>query len=102
VAQDDDRFSDEPSLGVPGFEVVSVTSLGEGTKPLGVRVVQRLEAGAMLEVYHLEPGIDVATVPPLPRDLNEVRVETDMGWVVVRGPRSEDELEVLLGRLFPK
>jgi hypothetical protein len=33
--------------------------------------------------------------------LNEVRLETEEGWIVVRGPRPEDELRALLEQLLP-
>ncbi len=85
-----------------GFEVVSVTSLGEGTSQVGALVVQRLEEGAMLEIYQLVEGVTPDVLPPLETAYNEVRVEAETGWVIVRGPRSVDELEGLLARLFPR
>lgn len=99
---DDDRFNDEPSQSVPGFEVLTVTNLGVGTAPEGVLIVQRLEEGALLEIYHLAEGVSPDVLPSLEPTVNEVRVEAETGWVVMRGPRSEDELEVLLARLFPR
>ena len=56
--------------------------------------------GSALPVL-LEPEIELDVLPVLDPGLNEVRVEAETGWVVLRGPRSEDELETLLMRLFP-
>ena len=41
-------------------------------------------------------------LPPLGTSLNEVRVQGETGWVILRGPRSGQELETLLMRLFPR
>lgn len=102
VPETDERFNDEPSQAVPGFDVVSIENVGEDRVFNGTLVVQRLEGEEMLQVFHLERGVDLTILPPLDPNLNEVRVEAESGWVVLRGPRSEDELEVLLTRLFPE
>lgn len=90
---------DEPPLAVPGLEVLSVTSLGEGTAAYGVHVVQRLEANNLLDVFHLEPGVDAAILPPVGEGTREVRLETEAGWLVLRGPLQIDELEALMTRI---
>ncbi|MGB1779598.1 MAG: hypothetical protein ACPHQP_08605 [Longimicrobiales bacterium] len=55
----------------------------------------------MMQVFLLEPEVGLEVLPGLNANLNEVRVQAETGWVVLRGPRSEDELETLLMRLFP-
>lgn len=102
VPQDDDRFGDEPFPSVPGFEVLSLENIGDGTVFLGTVATQRLEGEDLMQVFVLEPEVELDVLPPLEPMLNEVRIAAETGWVVVRGPRSEDELEVLLMRLFPE
>lgn len=102
VPENDERFNDEPSQAVPGFDVVSIENIGDDRVFNGTVVIQRLEGEEMLQIFHLERGVDLTILPPLDPNLNEVRVEAESGWVVLRGPRSEDELEVLLTRLFPE
>ena len=62
---------------------------------------QRLEGDDVMQVFLLEPEVELDVLPMLDVTLNEVRVQSETGWVVLRGPRSEDELETLLMRLFP-
>ena len=38
-------------------------------------------------------------LPPLATSLNEVRVQGETGWLILRGPRSGQELETLLMRM---
>jgi len=102
VEEDERTGDDEPLLTVPGFEVLSVTSLGEGTSPVGVHYIQRLENGDLLEIFHLQPEIEPATLTPLEEGMNEVRVLTEGGWIVMRGPRPTAELQELLASLFPE
>lgn len=101
VPEDDDRFDDEPLQSVPGFEVVATENIGDGLAFVGTVTTQRLEGEDMMQAFLLEPEIELDVLPVLDPGLNEVRVETETGWVVLRGPRSEDELETLLMRLFP-
>lgn len=101
VPEDDDRFDDEPLQSVPGFEVVATENIGDGLEFVGTVTTQRLEGEDMMQAFLLEPEIELDVLPVLDPGLNEVRVETETGWVVLRGPRSEDELETLLMRLFP-
>ena len=101
VPEDDDRFEDEPLQSVPGFEVVVTENIGDGLEFVGTVTTQRLEGEDMMQVFLLEPEIELDVLPVLDPSLNEVRVEAETGWVVLRGPRSEDELETLLMRLFP-
>ena len=101
VPEDDDRFEDEPLQSVPGFEVVVTENIGDGLEFVGTVTTQRLEGEDMMQVFLLEPEIELDVLPVLDPSLNEVRVETETGWVVLRGPRPEDELETLLMRLFP-
>jgi len=92
---------DEPPLFVEGHEVLSVTNMGEGTIPLGVHVMQRLEGGEILDLFHLEKDVDPAIVPTPDDGRNEVRVETAPGWIVIQGRRSQAELRVLLTSFLP-
>lgn len=101
VPEDDDRFDDEPPQTVPGLEVMAVDNLGDGLDFIGTVATQRLEGDAMVRVYVLEPDVGLEVLPPLDPAFNEVRVAAETGWVIVRGPRSEDDLEMLLMRLFP-
>ena len=101
VPEDDDRFDDEPLQSVPGFEVVATENIGDGLEFVGTVTTQRLEGEDMMQAFLLEPEIELDVLPVLDPGLNEVRVEAETGWVVLRGPRSEDELETLLMRLFP-
>ena len=91
----------DPLLAVPGYEVLSVTNLGEGNTPWGVRVIQELEDGGVFEVIHLEPGVDPALLPEAGPDRAEVAAETESGRILVRAPLSVDALEVLLRSLLP-
>lgn len=101
VSDDDVAISDEPSMAVPGLEVVAVTSLGQGTAPSGTHVVQRMEDGSIIEIYHLLPDVELDIVPAAAAGLNEVRALTESGWIVLQGPRPVEELETLLESLFP-
>jgi hypothetical protein len=95
-------IDDSAPLAIPGLELVSYANLVEGTAPLGVHVVQRLENGEILDVYHLPEGVDPLVLPPLEAIRNEVRAERDGGWVVLRGRLTTDELRALLLRLQPE
>lgn len=92
----------EPLLSVPGFEVIEVTNLGDGTTLQGARVLQRLIGEMTFEVFHLEPGVDPSILPPLEAEQNEARTEAETGWVLVRGRLAEEDLEIILWQLFPE
>lgn len=96
-----DSVPADPLLAVPGHEVLDVVNLGDGTTSWGVRVRQRTDDGRVFEVFHLEAGIDPSILPDEGDGAGEVRTETDLGWVLIRGPLSERELAELLGSLFP-
>lgn len=98
----EDSMAVEPLLAIPGYEVISVTSLGDGTTAWGVRVLQALGDGRRLEVVNLEPEIDPVILPDLTEGWNEVRARTGPRWIVLRGPLTEAELSALLARLFPE
>lgn len=101
AVDEDRRIDEEPALAVPGYDVVSVTNLGEGTIAIGAHVLQRFDGPTTFEIFHLEPGVDPVVVPPIPDGDREVRVESEAGWVVVRGPLDDETLGVLLTLLFP-
>ena len=100
---DEDEVPDpgEPSLVVPGYDVVSVTNLGQGTQYTGVHVIQRLPDGSMLEIFHLEPEAERSVVPAAAEGVNEVALRTESGWIVMRGAIPESELDAMLSALFP-
>jgi len=103
VMDDDaDRQNDEPNLVVLGYEVLSVTNMGGGTMSKGVHVVQRLEGAVVFEIYHLELDVEPTILPAATGGLNEVSVLAESGWIVLRGPRAEEELQGLLDSLFPE
>lgn len=102
AAADEADRPPEPALAVPGYEVISVTNLGEGTTSFGAHVVQRLDGDTLLEIFHLEAGVDPSVLPPLAEGMREVRLDAESGWVVMRGPLETTELEELLARLFPE
>lgn len=93
--------SGEPSLVVPGVDVVLYENLGEGTTPLGVHIVQQLDDGLRLDIYHLPEGVDPSVLPPLGSDRNEVRGDRDGEWVILRAYLPSDRLVGLLARLNP-
>lgn len=97
----EDSMAVEPLLAVPGYEVISVTNLGDGTTAWGVRVVQALEDGRTLEVVHLEPEIEPFILPGLAEGWSEVRTRTSRGWILLRGPLSEADLSMLLEGILP-
>jgi len=97
---DERSFEAEPALAVPGYEVLSVTNLGEGSTPVGVQVVQRIEGDLMLELFRLEPGVDPGVLPALGEGRNQLRANTPGGWIVVRGALTEVQLRVLVESLF--
>jgi hypothetical protein len=101
VDEEVEPVTDEPSLVVPGYDVLSVTNLGRGTASLGVHVVQRLADGSTFEIYHLEPEVERDAVPSAGPARDEVSVRTEGGWIVLQGPLPRSELEELLARLFP-
>ena len=101
VPEDDGRFKDEPLQSVPGFEVTRTENVGGGREFIGTITTQRLEGDYSIQVILLEPGVGLDVLPSLGRSLNEVRVKAETGWVILRGPRSGQELETLLMRLFP-
>jgi hypothetical protein len=102
VAPDEAPTSEEPSMAVPGLEVVTVTSLGEGTASSGTHVVQRMEDGSTLDIYHLLPEVSLDIVPAAPTGANEVSRLTESGWIVLQGQHSVAELDELLQSLFPE
>ena len=101
-APDELPNEDQPPLVVPGYEVVSLTNLGQGTTPIGVHVVQRFEGDELFEIYRLQPETELSVLPARAEGTNEVRVLVEFGWIVMRGPLSEEELEGLLARLVPE
>ena len=99
--EDLEPVTDIPALSVAGYDVVTVTNLGEGTAPVGTHVVQRFEDGETFEIFHLEPDVSRDAVPMPGAGMAEVEVLTEGGWIVLQGPRATEDLEELLSALFP-
>lgn len=92
----------EAPLVVPGLEVISYANVAEGTTPSGVHILQRLDDGQILDVYHLPEGVDPSVLPPVEVGRNEVRAERDGRWVILRAVLDTDALNELLARLDPE
>jgi hypothetical protein len=90
---------EEPSLVIPGLEVLDVLPVGQGTTFAGMRALQRLETGDTLELVHLPAGIDPSFLPPLRPGDAQLVLQRGAGWLVMRAPVSERYLEELLQRL---
>ena len=94
-----DDVAEPGSLVVPGLEVVSIVWREEGVVPAGVRVLQRLPDGGSLELIHLPAGFDPGAVEPAASGTGELVVPRDQGWLILRGPLSEEEFRSLLERM---
>jgi hypothetical protein len=101
VGEDDEMDSSLPSLVVPGLEVISVTNLGIGSTASGVHVVQRLADGVLVDIWHLEPGVERDVLPARPDGAEEVAEWTDAGWIVLRAATTADAVSRLLAFLIP-
>lgn len=99
---DDPELETLPATAVPGLELIQVSAIGEGTIFLGTHTTQRLDGGGVLSVFHLEPEVSPSVLPARNAAEEEVTLETEEGWIVLRGPRSEAELQGLLERLLPE
>jgi hypothetical protein len=93
------EMDENESLVVPGLEVLSVTSVGEGIAFAGTRSLQRLPGGDTLEVVHLPEGIDPSLLPPLPPSQSQATRQHADGWLVMRAAVPQTFLEQLLERL---
>ena len=100
-AEGDRKIEAEPLSSVPGYEVLSVSNLDDGTTFLGGRTVQRYDETRTFEILALEPDVDPSAMPPAAEGLNEVRAQAETGWIVLRGPLPEERLYELLAMLFP-
>ena len=94
-----DEASEPGSLVVPGLEVVSIVWREEGVVPAGVRVLQRLGDGGALELIHLPAGFDPGAVEAAEPGVGELVVPRDQGWLIMRGPLSEEEFRSMLERM---
>lgn len=96
---DTDDVAEPGSLVVPGLEVLSIVWREEGVVPAGVRVLQRLSEGGTLELIHLPAGFDPGSVEAAEPDVGELVVPRDQGWLIMRGPLSEEEFRSMLERM---
>ncbi|MEX2466969.1 MAG: zf-HC2 domain-containing protein [Gemmatimonadota bacterium] len=87
------------SLVVPGLDVLSIVWREEGVTPAGVRVLQRLDDGGVLELIHLPEGVAPEVLDPVEPGVSELAVPRGSGWLILRAPVGEDALADLLRRL---
>jgi anti-sigma factor RsiW len=87
------------SLVVPGLDVLSIVWREEGVTPAGVRVLQRLEDGGELELIHLPEGFEPDLLERPAEGVNELVVEREQGWLILRAALDEEALAELLRRL---
>jgi hypothetical protein len=74
--------------------------ISEGVTAGGVRVLQELEDGEILELLHLPEGVDPDDLDPFPEDGKAgVITPRDGGWLIMRANRTVEELQALLERL---
>ena len=94
------RSDDGGAFLVPGLALISITNLGEGVIPLGAHVLQTLEDGQVLEMFHLLEGVDPNGLEPFPEDgKTGVITPREDGWLIMRANRSVEELKALIARL---
>ncbi|MEQ8329502.1 MAG: zf-HC2 domain-containing protein [Longimicrobiales bacterium] len=92
---------DPGSLVVPGLEVLSVSWIDvTGFDEAAVRVLQRLESGDTLEVFHLPPGAGPELAPTGPEGRTLVAVDRPTGWLVLRAASDRALLDALARRLL--
>ncbi|MEQ9400255.1 MAG: zf-HC2 domain-containing protein [Longimicrobiales bacterium] len=96
------KAQEEPgSLVVPGLEVLSVSWIDvAGFDEAAVRVLQRLESGDTLEVFHLPPGAGPELAPTGPEGRTLVAVDRPTGWLVLRAASDRALLDALARRLL--
>jgi anti-sigma factor RsiW len=87
-------------LVVPGFELIVLENIEEGPAVGGVRTLQLLTRVDTLELLHLPEGVDPADLAAPEQDgISQLEALRGRAWLVMRAPRSTQELEVLLERL---
>lgn len=87
-------------LVVPGFELIVLENIEEGPAAGGVRTLQLLTPVDTLELLHLPEGVDPADLAAPEQDgISQLEALRGSAWLVMRAPRSTQELEVLLERL---
>ena len=99
--EDPDRHvGDAPPFVISGLELIDMSWISEGVTAGGVRVLQELEDGEILELLHLPEGVDPDDLDPFPEDGKAgVITPRDGGWLIMRGNRTVEELQALLERL---
>jgi hypothetical protein len=87
-------------LVVPGFELISLENIEEGPAAGGLRTLQRLTQVDTLELLHLPEGVVPGDLAAAEQDgIVQHAAFRNGEWLVMRAPRSKQELEVLLERL---
>ena len=99
--EDPDRHvGDAPPFVISGLELIDMSWISEGVTAGGVRVLQELEDGEILELLHLPEGVDPDDLDPFPEDGKAgVITPRDGGWLIMRANRTVEELQALLERL---
>ena len=63
-------------------------------------MLQTLEDGQVLEMFHLLEGVDPNGLEPFPEDgKTGVITPREDGWLIMRANRSVEELKALIARL---
>jgi anti-sigma factor RsiW len=94
------RGGAEGQLVVPGFELISLENIEEGPAAGGLRTLQRLTQVDTLELLHLPEGVVPGDLAAAEQDgIVQHAAFRNGEWLVMRAPRSKQELEVLLERL---
>lgn len=95
-----EHLGEAPAMVISGLEVIDMAWFVEGVVAGGVRVLQELEDGEMLELLHLPEGVDPDDLEPFPQDgKTGVITPRDGGWLILRANRTVEELQALLQRL---
>ena len=102
VEADAEEVVDDLPLVIPGLEVVSYAALAEGTAPSGLHIIQRLESGEILDIYHLPEGVEVSVLGPLEEGRSELVLLRQSGAVVLRAVATQAELVELAERWEPE
>ena len=94
------RGGDEGQLVVPGFKLIGHENIEEGPAAGGLRTLQFLTSVDTLELLRLPEGVQPADLAAPEQDgIEQLEALRDGEWLIMRAPRSKQELEVLLERL---
>ena len=86
-------------LVVPGLEFLDLRQRGD-RRPEGQLVLQRLESGDTLQIFHLPVEIQPASLEAADPADRELVLQLANGWIVMRAPVEELELLALMEGLL--